>query len=264
MQGTRDQARADRAGSGDQLLAALGTTTGQNLAAVRGSHARTKTVGTSATDFAGLIGAFHGSVTEKRSQRLSRTRRSVKPDMKISTGPRCGISSLSPSSFRSDRQAGAWIRRCGLAAHERWKASSLKLNTTPGCVHCRRSRAMARSNCWHPILSWSTGSPNTCYRVSANGCVSMRALRPLSSRCKSAPSRKLRPPWSQRPIRPRPRVRRDWWWVGDLTRIRPSIPSSSVRVISSPRPLPNKLVKIRARRTTHCLSTAVSDSARLT
>ena len=51
--------------SGDQLLAALGATTGKNLAAVRGSHTGTKPVCAGAADLAGLIGAFHGASPKK-------------------------------------------------------------------------------------------------------------------------------------------------------------------------------------------------------
>ena len=56
----RHRGRTQVAGSDGETGAALGATTGQNLAAVCGLHASTKAVVTLALDVAGLIGAFGG------------------------------------------------------------------------------------------------------------------------------------------------------------------------------------------------------------
>jgi len=49
--------------SDGQTLAAFGTTTRNDLAAVLGSHTGTEAMGTSALDGAGLESAFHGAFT---------------------------------------------------------------------------------------------------------------------------------------------------------------------------------------------------------
>ena len=94
-----------RPGSGDQLLATLGATTRQDFTTVGRGHTGTETVGSGATDFAGLIGAFHGGVTEKRSQRVSRPNASVKPIPRYPQA-RLPVYSLYPLTFRTDRQVG--------------------------------------------------------------------------------------------------------------------------------------------------------------
>ena len=100
-----EQAQTMRPGSGDQLLATLGATTRQDFTTVGGGHTGTETVGSGATDFAGLIGAFHGGVTEKRSQRVSRPNASVKPIPRYPQA-RLPVYSLYPLTFRTDRQVG--------------------------------------------------------------------------------------------------------------------------------------------------------------
>ncbi len=96
-----------RPGSGDQLLATLGATTRQDFATVGRGHTGTETVGSGAADFAGLIGAFHTGVTEKRSQRVSRPTASVKPIPRYPQA-RLPVYSLHPLTD-SYRQAG-WPR----------------------------------------------------------------------------------------------------------------------------------------------------------
>ena len=95
---------ARRPGSGDQLLATLGATTRQDFTAVGRGHTGTETVGSGATDFAGLIGAFHAGVTEKRQQRLSSGTASVKPNPRYPQA-RLPVYSLHPLTD-SYQQAG--------------------------------------------------------------------------------------------------------------------------------------------------------------
>ena len=95
---------ARRPGSGDQLLATLGATTRQDFTTVGRGHTGTETVGSGATDFARLIGAFHAGVTEKRPQRLSRGTASVKPNPRYPQA-RLPVYSLHPLTD-SSQQAG--------------------------------------------------------------------------------------------------------------------------------------------------------------
>lgn len=100
-----EQAQALRPESGDQLLATLGATTRQDFTTVGRGHTGTETVGSGAADFAGLIGAFHTGVTEKRPQRVSSPTASVKPIPRYPQA-RLPVYSLRPLNDSYHRQVG--------------------------------------------------------------------------------------------------------------------------------------------------------------
>ena len=78
-------AGCQRPESGDQLLAAFGAAAGENFAPVGRGHARPKPVGAGSSDFAGLVGAFHGVVTGKKAAEGKKGVRGCQAK-KISTG----------------------------------------------------------------------------------------------------------------------------------------------------------------------------------
>jgi chromosomal replication initiator protein len=81
--------------SGDQLLAAFGATAGKHFAPVGRRHARPEPVRAGSSDFARLVGAFHGVVTGKKAAEGKQGVRRCQAK-KISTGLFAGIFSPSP------------------------------------------------------------------------------------------------------------------------------------------------------------------------